>query len=438
MRCRRFDLITTDAFSNAPEDPSCTSLVRQRKFKRRSRPKQPLDNVGLQTGDLVCFNPILNKNCVEVESVSISGIWREGIRRLWDSDSGSVDLLDDKERRPMNRSRERVTMAEMLFGWVDDVSQENDPTGVANASAYVAAYKGRVRISDAVSETSLKDAQLSNTQFLDGVWPKGVRGYYPLKILASPKPPCPEFYLTDKTNPGDLMIRNAFPNRSADTVKIQGTKFYWVHTETIGKDDAFWATGNEADHLHQKCFVRPIKSEIAFTFHIDFENLTETELQLLCYVLHPTKGFYHRCGLGKPLGLGAVLIEPGEIEFIDRRSRYASQIGLLSSSTRFKAHAGVSLDVSAWADAFSNEPDQHSIVTQAGQPVEGVKYPNVGDSEEKNYDWFVKNRCYHNKKRNTLSPHSGEEVGKANNVLKSLTAQDNAPTRLPVDPVAKD
>jgi hypothetical protein len=69
--------------------------------------------------------------------------------------------------------------------------------------------------------------------------------------------------------------------------------------------------------------ARPLRPGLVFWFHIDFENLSDHELALLCYATSPTGRFRHRLGLGKPLGFGTVRLDPEALLLVDRRDRYA-------------------------------------------------------------------------------------------------------------------
>ena len=470
--CCEFDAIVTDAFSNAPDKPSCTSLVRQNGFQRRKRPSERLANPGLRHGDLVFFKP---RGIRSVESVAISSIWREGVRWMW---GGDADLLDDGEQRPMNKDRELVSIAEKMFGWVDDVGDKKEESKEKRAK--VPAYKGRIRISDALSAAQLAD---SSPDARDGVqlWnhcsdsqtPDALKDYFALKILASPKPPCPEFYLTDTKTANNDKIRVDF--LAKESIKIQGTKYYWIHPETYEKDGIeHWRTkkggsqGNPDDALKQRCFVRPIRHGVDFWFHVDFENLTSLELQLLCYCLHPSGDFIHRCGFAKPLGLGSVKLTPVSISYVDRLTRYGQTNRLLGGARRYvqtvgapdeltaaghavkeyaalpeRSHAVVDpqhmdsaapwRDVVQWSEAFAGQiPDQHSILQLVGAVPEGscpVLYPHIRNPEEKIYEWFVANR--HNAEGRD---HRGKDIGKVNQRLTPLTPDMDLPPSLEIDP----
>jgi hypothetical protein len=76
--------------------------------------------------------------------------------------------------------------------------------------------------------------------------------------------------------------------------------------------------------VEQKVKVKPVRPHTGFYFHVDFDNLTERELGLLCYSLQPTPDYRHKLGMGKPLGLGTVRIDPIAMLFVSRGDRYAA------------------------------------------------------------------------------------------------------------------
>jgi len=184
------------------------------------------------------------------------------------------------ELPPFHPGRRRLTLAERLFGVVESRKGEGKESARALA--------GRVRFAHALAA---------------GDEPEG--GWYGeevlLKILASPKPPCPPFYFGQHQPPltkNHLDLRRHAP---------QGRKVYLHHRkeDVDAGGHATRVTGRE--HLRMR--VRPLREGIDFLFHIDYENLTPEELGHLLYALRPTDRFRHKLGLGKPLGLGRVRID---------------------------------------------------------------------------------------------------------------------------------
>ncbi len=148
-----------------------------------------------------------------------------------------------------------------------------------------------------------------------------------LKILGSPKQPCPVMYFKPQTGQGGYIAK-----RSLNPAQHmpQGRKWY-LHAKGSA-DDRPWETKHPQESQNQKNLVRPIRGGKQFFFHVDFDNLSDEELGLLLYALEPDGKFHHKVGMGKPLGLGSVKAEVvGHFE-IDRIQRY-SLAGLRGGGT---------------------------------------------------------------------------------------------------------
>lgn len=244
--CANFDSIVGHPVSNAPSSPgrSATSLKGNGKFELE---KMVEKRKKLQQGDIVYFRLVPDGSAVE--SVSISGIWRESPRWMWNPKDYTPDLVDSPERLPMNKKRKLVTLAEKMFGWVDDTSQESEARQ-AEQTVPLPAYKGRVTFSHAISTKSLaevelvhQDAQAKAKRY--DFAPGEFRGYFPLKILASPKPPCPEFYLTGARSAKE--IRNEFPKK-VNAIKIRGWKYYVLSQRVMNSGASHpWMTADPGD-----------------------------------------------------------------------------------------------------------------------------------------------------------------------------------------------
>lgn len=137
----------------------------------------------------------------------------------------------------------------------------------------------------------------------------------PLKILSSPKPSCTQFYLMN----GDY--------NNLDS-KIRGRKQYYHHHEGLLKYEM--VKGDYKDDIirnNQNVSVELIRG-FAFTFKIDFLNLSKYELGLLLFALDlrnkTGQKMYHKIGMGKPLGLGTIEMEIDHTNsfLINRQIRY--------------------------------------------------------------------------------------------------------------------
>jgi CRISPR-associated protein (TIGR03986 family) len=265
---------------------------------RDTRPgRRPGDPLRLQAGDMVFFD--VNAAGTEVIEISFSSIWRSRVEEAAGRPSTSHAFFADihPDLLPLNPSREHVSSAELLLGVVEDVPSGSPPNHEAFALA------SRLRFSDALPliRNPREDLLLPETK---------------LKILASPKPPCPAMYF--KTKAGSDYI--AKQQLSVAKHTPQGRKFY-LHSQP--GSGAPWETRKPDEEKDQKSCVRPVKANSTFFFHVDFDNLTDVELGLLLFGLQPAENFHHKLGMGKPLGLGSVKVDVLGVFLVDRTNRYS-------------------------------------------------------------------------------------------------------------------
>ena len=211
-------------------------------------------------------------------------------------------ITSPKEFVPENlRSESEIDIAEAIFGYING----KDKTSCA----------GRVFFTDAKLESE------SNGIWLTPITPK---------ILASPKPTTFQHYLvqdTDKDHDPDhkeQLAHYATPS-PAETV-IRGHKMYWHKKGEVGIDEIRESDQGKINNHHaQYTHIKPVKTGVCFTFRIYFENLQDHELGALLWVLilpgEPGTNYYHKLGMGKPLGMGTVKIEP-KLYISNRIKRY--------------------------------------------------------------------------------------------------------------------
>jgi len=133
------------------------------------------------------------------------------------------------------------------------------------------------------------------------------------KILLGPKPTTFQHYLEqDSTNPKKLKHYN-----SENETLIRGNKFYWH------KSGKKWEEDQQISNKKIKTKIKPVKSNIHFRFRIRYENLTENELGALLFALKLPDGCAHKIGMGKPIGLGSVKINP-TLFIVERDKRYST------------------------------------------------------------------------------------------------------------------
>lgn len=232
---------------------------------------------------------------VKITDIAVSSIWRSEA-------GGTVHQFFSgisKEFLPFHPEREIVTPAEALFGFVEQRKKGEQRRDEALALA------GRLRFSFGLLGPA-----------------EGGAHYLPpvsLKALLSPKPPSPALYFKKRAGQGYIAKRGL---NLADDVP-QGRKFYLHGDARPGPDSQPWKSRlGETDGDSMRSVVTPIVPGRRFFFHIDFDNLSRQELGLLCYAVRPSESFRHKLGMGKPIGLGGVCLDPIGILFVDRSIRY--------------------------------------------------------------------------------------------------------------------
>lgn len=290
----------------------------------------------LKQGDLVYFLP--NGRGSEVEEIAMSSIWRKPLLNTHQYFSRiSPELL------PFNQKRTQISIAEALFGFVEENANDGQMDRQQD-DRQALALAGRIRLSFGMLHPD-----------------PGIEKYYekeydrPLKILSSPKPPLPAFYFKNRDGRAAYISKDGLNSQNR---LPQGRKFY-VHHPPLNPAATPWLT-ERTDNMNQKVRVTPMKPGLSFYFHLDFVNLSQQELGMLCYAIQPTPEFRHKLGMGKPLGLGKVQIEPAGLFYIDRKKRYTES--LILDEPRYHA-AWVSDDVPAesWPDRYATECAEASI-----------------------------------------------------------------------------
>jgi len=270
--------------------------------------------IRLKPGDLVFFD--ISANGEEVSELSLSSIWRNRVEQrvggLPVKAYRSFDFFSqiDRELLPFHKGRTRLTLAEQMFGFV-----ENNPKGKGRADGGGLALASRIRFSAALAEAP----------------PQG--GYFlpevTLRILDSPKLPCPALYFKPRNGQANVAIGKSNLNPSSHAP--QGRKMY-LHRQAPGTPgfpaQPSWRMDPDRQALGhtmmQHARVTPVRQGTNFWFHIDFDNLSAFELGVLLYALRPTPAFHHKLGMGKPIGLGKVSINVAGLFLVDRERRYTA------------------------------------------------------------------------------------------------------------------
>jgi len=142
-------------------------------------------------------------------------------------------------------------------------------------------------------------------------------------LLSSPKLTTFQHYLVQPketlTNQRSLKHYASNPptgTKPGETV-VRGHKLYWHKPYKI-------EIAKNEDSDTQTSLIKPIESNVEFTFKIYFENLSDVELGALLWVLDKA-GKPEYClslGMGKPLGMGAVKLKVDKLNLDNRKTRY--------------------------------------------------------------------------------------------------------------------
>ncbi|MGE0132616.1 MAG: TIGR03986 family CRISPR-associated RAMP protein [Blastocatellales bacterium] len=391
---QRTEASDKDAESPWPYEPKGT--------KRNPDPKDK--RFRLKDGDLVYFRP--HPMGGAIAEISLSSIWRGRVETILNGKSERATAYTfferiNKELLPFQPKpkREKITLAELLFGFVED-KRGRQPTDDNPALALAS----RVWFSHA----KLHRIENGDSPYLPEVT---------LKILDSPKPPSPALYFKMAAGANRHIAKSQLDPAKHDP---QGRKFYLHHRDDDVKKECWKSElaklGDK--RFKQKVAITPIRSGAVFYFHLDSDNLSERELGLLLYALQPTENFRHKIGMGKPIGLGRVRIEPVGIYRVNRSARYSSaglfaprysEAWVAENAKRDDWPSEYKMEKSSQCDTDSPNPMRHrdafrdsmnkdiqNALELIGNPksvTARVHTPLVigGDDEDETFKWFVAN-----------------------------------------------
>lgn len=274
---------------------------------------------------------------------------------------------ETEDALPRRVTRSEVNPAEVMFGFIREASKK----GIKLPDGAVPSAAGKLRFSHALpsgewrgNPTSELFSRTGYIKPLIGKFPNDVKAVR-LKEQSQPmKEPknhdglrsaTPNFYFNyaEKGKENDFIDKADFATREPQDFTPQGTKFYLHNSDIEGQPwiSADRSSGNE--DLERKATVALLERGVTFDFHVDFDNLSDHELNILCYSLRPTERFRHKIGLGKALGLGSIRIDPLSLVLVDRAARYG-ETAVFSADDRATAAEGQGLD------RFKTHVDSHS------------------------------------------------------------------------------
>ena len=197
---------------------------------------------------------------------------------------------------------EDIDLAEAIFGYTDSVDQCTRKNKRESRA-------GRVFFTDACVVPAISNPWLDSKPIITPI------------VLSSPKPTAFQHYLTQQTpdNPGKLN------HYASPSTVIRGHKLYW-HKKNVQTDSIMENGEKIKQNPKQYTLIKPVRPGVNFSFCIYFENMKDEELGALLWVLSlPGDKYRHRLGMGKPLSMGSVKINP-VLHLMDRKSRYKKLI----------------------------------------------------------------------------------------------------------------
>lgn len=262
------------------------------------------------------------------------------------------DFIPASLRDPNQRD-----LAEALFGFVGERKLEPEQSDGANEQA----WSGRVSFGDAYLSPGQEEWRLQSEPLIP-------------HILGSPKPTTFQHYLTQRnpdpfragtTRDGQARYRKElldYTSSPGNESVIRGHKLYGhkgqVTADDISEDPANIKSPDE-DSQHTK--LSPVKAGITFEFKVHFENLNDAELGALLWALalagEEDKTYRHKIGMGKPLGMGSVHLQP-ELYVSNRAARYRQLFSDQEWNSAQTKEEDVSRFLKAFADFILTEMNQ--------------------------------------------------------------------------------
>ncbi len=347
--------------------------------------------------------------------------------------------VEKQDENGAGRSARRVTRSEVnpvevMFGFIREAAIK----GTKLEDGAVPSAAGKLRISHALPSGEWSDRPVADlfSKTCDitlqaGIYPPGVKGVRLREQSQPMKEPdkheglrsaTPNFYFvySDREKQNDFIDKKDFAELPPSDFATQGTKFY-LHNSDIQSQP--WKSADRSKgnaDLERKATVALLKRRVTFDFHVDFDNLSEHELNILCYALRPSKLFRHKIGLGKALGLGSMRIDPVSLVLVDRAARYSAE-AIFGEDARKVAADGAGVDRfdrhvaahSAWLEK-ADRPAKRALLAigethQFGEgphrpgsnvpvlpvPLTDAKFAarakNPLAAEARSFEWFVEN-----------------------------------------------
>jgi CRISPR-associated protein (TIGR03986 family) len=348
----------------------------------------------IREGDIVYFDVDQSGNVCEI---SFSSMWRTRPETCPGTGATAHDFFPP-ELRPYNPARQSVTRGELMLGFV---AEDKHPV--------LTAFASRLRFSDGLPRPEDPAQQQLLSQPAAEV---------PLRILASPKPPCPAMYFKPGPNGERIQKSRLDPAKH----QPQGRKFYLHHNLPLGTQP--WKTAYPIDSPEQKALVSPLPSGLEFDFRIRFDNLSPLELGSLVAAVRPFPDFHHKLGMGKPLGLGSISLQMLECRLVNRQRRYTLNGLGLNRDLAAKPEGPAGLANFAIGQVPPGIRNALRLLGQVPAPDHPVEIPTVAPLPPQ---WVQQNpELDHHREKNTYRWFMANDVGvseKHQGAKKKIDAQ---------------
>lgn len=215
------------------------------------------------------------------------------------------------------------------------------------------------------------------------------KGLLTLEELSTPKLSTTEFYLEKPVDADGevifwtydyylVMKKDGEVLLKTDTPEIAGRKFYWHNLSGVT---------NCPEKNKRNRTVRTVKKDVEFTGKLYFDQITETQLKQLVYILQYTADGMHgfKLGGGKPLGLGSVELH---VESVQIRN-YCSGEYKISKSDGSQWYVKDDQDLHKKLKIDQTSEAALAFMTQYLDTT--IQYPKREESEE-SFKWFEKNK----------------------------------------------
>jgi len=177
---------------------------------------------------------------------------------------------------------------------------------------------------------------------------------FTLAVLSTPKPRHKPFY-------------SARPEQPKPPVR--GRKFYYHRPQ---------GPRERAQKDGQNKTAEAVLPGAAFTFEVEYANLTDADLNLLLFALVMWDDTCHKVGMGKPIGLGSAKIEITSLTALDRRARYRQWgAGWNGPLTGDALATFIMPRITTYRDSREgNLQDLHRILRWDPKAPDNIRYPD--------------------------------------------------------------